>query len=106
MIFAVTAVIVEILVGVIEQDAAGVLLHQPITFGFGLIAFGRLFITGCGLNGLTKSSELLKGKTVFAKLIALAHPIYAARATMAFIHQHQIVGFKCFTTTTASPAFP
>lgn len=59
MILAV-AVIVEIWVGIIEQDAAGVLLDQLITFGRRFIVLGRLFITRCGFDGLAEGGGIFK----------------------------------------------
>ena len=95
LVFLAVAVFMEVFVGVVEQDAAAVLLDELVAFGRLTFAGGcQIIIAGGCLKGLAEGGGVFKGKAIFAKLVAPAHEFFAAGAAMAFVHQDQVVRFK------------
>src|SRR5205823_13826855 len=78
-IFSVT-VVVEKLVGVIEENALRIGLCERL-----------LFRAGNCLDRLTESSGILKGKPFRAEAFPFFHPFLAARSAMSFIHEDKVV---------------
>ena len=79
------AIIIEVLIGVIEEDCLLIVLHDIPVFLFSLLACQSLF----------KCSRVLKGKAILSHFLTVANPFFSTyQTTMAFIHQQQIIGFK------------